>query len=104
MVKAVKSITNPKLNVNLIDMGELTLLFNYGTHIWGFLISDEKQPDLRKKLELVISKFETKYSDYLQQWNGNRDIFVNTKELIEDVFSVSILKSKEKFERQSVKW
>ncbi len=104
VVKAVKSITNPRLNVNLIDMGDLTLLFSYGTHIWGFLISDEKQEDLSEKLALLVSNFETKYSAYLQHWNGNRDIFAGTKDLIEDVFSESTLKSKEKVERELVKW
>ncbi|MHA1131330.1 MAG: hypothetical protein ACTSRC_04970 [Candidatus Helarchaeota archaeon] len=103
VVKALKCITNPDLNVNLIDLGEVQLIFKYGVTIWGFLISDSTQSNLHKKLELLISKFETKYSVYLKSWNGHRDIFAGTKEIIEEIFCNSQKNSIEKFKNELIK-
>ncbi|MFX1294862.1 MAG: hypothetical protein ACFFD2_08415 [Promethearchaeota archaeon] len=86
VVKAIKCITNPDLNVEIIDLGKLQLHFRYGINVWGILITNNKTPHIQDKLEILISQFEEKYKDILKDWNGNRSKFDGAKILIEKIF------------------
>ena len=87
VIKSIQSLINQNLNVKSIDLGLFKLYFNYGMHVWGFLITNKEIQDVNDKLESLISKFEERFGNILEDWDGNSNNFQDTEEIIAAVFN-----------------
>ena len=87
VVKSIQCLIDQNLNVKSIDLGLFKLHFKYGMHVWGFLLTNKKIQDVNDKLESLIFKFEEKFGNILENWDGNRNKFQDTDEIIAAVFN-----------------
>lgn len=53
--------------IKKIKVGETTLLFEYGDHVYGLLFVSERVPFLHHKLKMVIQKVEENFTDAITQ-------------------------------------
>ena len=54
-----------------IDHGDITILLEYGRHIFGALfIKGTQSAEVRAPLKEFVNWFEEKYKDILKNWTG----------------------------------
>ncbi|MFW9878481.1 MAG: hypothetical protein ACFFG0_35820, partial [Candidatus Thorarchaeota archaeon] len=72
-----------------IDHGDITILLEYGEHIFGALfIKGTQSAEIRAPLKDFINWFEEKYKDTLKEWTGALQYFKTdeNKKKIEEMF------------------
>ncbi|NVM36074.1 MAG: hypothetical protein HWN81_10795 [Candidatus Lokiarchaeota archaeon] len=85
----IKEMTKSTETLKKIDHGDITILLEYGSKIFGALfIKGTQSSEVRAPLKDFVQKFENKYKELLKNWTGALHHFVdeeNTK-LVEDIF------------------
>ena len=71
----VSELINSKKQLNVLEKGNVILLFEYGKYLINILIVDEDLKILREKLKQFTSQVEFLYEDYLKKWTGNLGSF-----------------------------
>ena len=72
-----------------IDHGDITILLEYGSKIFGALfIKGTQSSEVRAPLKEFVRKFEEKYKDILKDWTGSLVHFKDEEnnKLIETIF------------------
>lgn len=83
----IKETTKSQDLLKTIDHGDITILIEYGTRIFGALFIKGKQStDIREKLKLFITQFESKYTQVLEDWSGALIHFKDDHKLVEEIF------------------
>jgi len=83
----IKETTKSQDLLKTIDHGDITILIEYGTKIFGALFIKGKQSsDVREKLKSFVSHFESKYTQVLDDWSGALIHFKDDHKLVEDIF------------------
>jgi hypothetical protein len=67
----VKEMTKSAEALKKIDHGDITILLEYGTKIFGALfIKGAQSSEVRAPLKEFVEKFEERYKDILKNWSG----------------------------------
>ena len=85
----IKEMTKSTEALKKIDHGDITILLEYGAHIFGALfIKGTQTTEVRTPLKDFVKKFETQYLHVLRDWSGSLSSFnkdLNDR-LVEDTF------------------
>ncbi len=85
----IKEMTRSTEALKKIDHGDITILLEYGTRIFGALfIKGNQTTEVRTPLKEFVKKFEEQYSHILKDWTGSLGAFnkeLNDK-LIDETF------------------
>jgi len=85
----IKEMTKSTEALKKIDHGDITILLEYGSRIFGALfIKGTQTTEVRTPLKDFVKKFETHYLDVLRDWTGSLSSFnkdLNDR-LVEDTF------------------
>ena len=73
--------------LEVADHQDLKIIFKYGSYSTIVLITDENLRIYHSKLALLIERFENLFQDVLPHWGGNLEVFIPTKQLVEEIFS-----------------
>jgi SUMO ligase MMS21 Smc5/6 complex component len=84
--KALKCMVKSDDNVERIEIGDYKLLFDSGTQVMALLLLKSNEKEIKDKLKTLTTQFEKRCAETLQNWTGNRTIFKDTKNLIENLF------------------
>ncbi|MHA2182041.1 MAG: hypothetical protein ACXAAH_11530 [Promethearchaeota archaeon] len=85
----VKEMTKSTEALKKIDHGDITILIEYGSKIFGALfIKGNQSSEVRAPLKEFVQKFEERYKDILSDWTGALAHFKDedNNKLVEDVF------------------
>jgi hypothetical protein len=85
----VKEMTKSTEALKKIDHGDITILIEYGSKIFGALfIKGTQSSEVRAPLKEFVQKFEERYKDILKDWTGALTHFKDedNNRLVEDVF------------------
>ncbi len=83
----IKETTKSQELLKTIDHGDITILIEYGTRIFGALFIKGKQTaEVRSSLKELVTKFEAKYADVLADWSGALIYFKEDNKLVESIF------------------
>jgi hypothetical protein len=85
----VKEMTKSTEALKKIDHGDITILLEYGTKIFGALfIKGTQSSEVRAPLKEFVEKFEDKYKEILKDWTGALAQFKDedNNKLVEDIF------------------
>ena len=83
----IKEMTKSTEVLKKIDHGDITILLEYGTHIFGALfIKGNESGEVRARLKKFVNEFEMKYSTVLKEWSGALIHFKDDNALVEDIF------------------
>ncbi len=83
----IKEMTKSTEVLKKIDHGDITILLEYGKHIFGALfIKGIESPEVRGHLKEFVKTFEEKYSEVLKDWSGALIYFKDDAKLVEDIF------------------
>ncbi|MFX1312555.1 MAG: hypothetical protein ACFFHD_08090 [Promethearchaeota archaeon] len=85
----VKEMTKSTEALKKIDHGDITILLEYGTKIFGALfIKGTQSSEVRMPLKEIVQKFEEKYKNVLKDWTGSLTQFNSEedKKLVEEIF------------------
>ncbi len=74
--------------LKVVDHQDVKIIFEYGTYSTIALIVDENFKIYHSKLTLLIAKFENLFQDFLSHWSGEVEVFIPSRRLIEEIFSV----------------
>ncbi|MFX1486093.1 MAG: hypothetical protein ACFFBS_03130 [Promethearchaeota archaeon] len=83
----VKETTRSRDLLRTIDHGDITLLIEYGNHVFAALLADRETSDLRLKLRNLVAGFEEKYSSMLYSWDGDVSPFQKETEWVKQLFA-----------------
>jgi hypothetical protein len=85
----IKEMTKSTEALKKIDHGDITILLEYGTRVFGALfIKGNQTTEVRAPLKDFVKKFETQYLDILKEWTGSLSSFnkeLNDR-LVEETF------------------
>ncbi|UCC19387.1 MAG: hypothetical protein JSV62_14980 [Promethearchaeota archaeon] len=85
----IKEMTKSAEVLKKIDHGDITILLEYGEHIFGALfIKGTQSAEIRAPLKDFVNWFEEKYKDILKEWTGALQYFKTdeNKNKIEEMF------------------
>ncbi|MFX1455520.1 MAG: hypothetical protein ACFFDB_09130 [Promethearchaeota archaeon] len=85
----VKEMTKSTEALKKIDHGDITILLEYGTKIFGALfIKGTQSSEVRAPLKEFVEKFEERYKEILKDWTGALSYFKDedNNKLVEDIF------------------
>jgi hypothetical protein len=85
----IKEMTKSTEALKKIDHGDITILIEYGSKIFGALfIKGTQSSEVRAPLKEFVEKFEERYKDILKDWTGALSAFKedDNDKLVEDVF------------------
>ncbi len=85
----VKEMTKSTEALKKIDHGDITILIEYGTKIFGALfIKGAQSSEVRAPLKEFVEKFEERYKDILRDWSGALAHFKDDEnnKLVKDIF------------------
>ena len=83
----IKETTKSQELLKTIDHGDITILIEYGTRIFGALFIKGKQTtEVRSSLKELVTTFEAKYADVLSDWSGALIYFKEDNKLVESIF------------------
>ena len=83
----IKETTKSQELLKTIDHGDITILIEYGKHIFGALFIKGKQTtEVRSSLKELVTTFEAKYADVLTDWSGALIYFKEDNKLVESIF------------------
>lgn len=83
----IKETTKSQELLKTIDHGDITILIEYGTRIFGALFVKGKQTtEVRSSLKELVTTFEDKYADVLADWSGALIYFKEDNKLVESIF------------------
>ncbi len=83
----IKETTKSQELLKTIDHGDITILIEYGTRIFGALFIKGKQTtEVRSSLKELVTTFEAKYADVLADWSGALIYFKEDNKLVESIF------------------
>jgi len=83
----IQETTHATQTLNTIDHGDITIMIEYGKHIFGALFIKGKQSsEIRAQLKEFIAKFEKKHEKILDDWSGSLGEFRQDHLLAEEVF------------------
>lgn len=85
----IKEMTKSTEVLKKIDHGDITILIEYGSRIFGALfIKGTQSSEVRAPLKEFVEKFEERYKDILKDWTGALSPFKDedNDKLVEDVF------------------
>jgi len=83
----IKETTKSQELLKTIDHGDITILIEYGKHIFGALFIKGKQTtEVRSSLKELVTTFEAKYADVLADWSGALIYFKEDNKLVESIF------------------
>ncbi len=85
----VKEMTKSAETLKKIDHGDITILLEYGSKIFGALfIKGAQSSEVRAPLKEFVEKFEERYKDILKDWSGALAHFKDedNNKLVEDIF------------------
>jgi hypothetical protein len=83
----IKEMTKSTEALKKIDHGDITILIEYGTRIFGALfIKGTQTAEVRSPLKEFVNKFEAKYHDVLKEWTGALQHFKDDAQLVNDIF------------------
>ncbi|MFW9895658.1 MAG: hypothetical protein ACFFD7_07630 [Candidatus Thorarchaeota archaeon] len=85
----VKEMTKSTEVLKKIDHGDITILLEYGTKIFGALfIKGTQSSEVRAPLKEFVEKFEERYKEILKDWTGALSYFKDedNNKLVEDIF------------------
>jgi hypothetical protein len=83
----IKETTKSQELLKTIDHGDITILIEYGTRIFGALFVKGKQTtEVRSSLRELVTRFEAKYADVLADWSGALIYFKEDNKLVESIF------------------
>jgi len=85
----VKEMTKSAEALKKIDHGDITILLEYGSKIFGALfIKGTQSSEVRAPLKEFVQKFEELYKDILKDWSGALAHFKDedNNKLVEDIF------------------
>lgn len=83
----VKETTKSTELLKTIDHGDITILIEYGTNIFGALfIKGNQTTEIRNQLKKYITQFENKHKALLMDWNGILTPFRDSNQLVEEIF------------------
>ena len=84
------SIIRSKNFVRVVDHQDLKLIFAYGEYATLVLIATENLHIYHQKLAHLMQLFEDSFQNTLPNWDGKLDIFLPTKQLIQQVFELKV--------------
>ncbi|MFX1453210.1 MAG: hypothetical protein ACFFCM_20420, partial [Promethearchaeota archaeon] len=82
----IAEIIQSKQTLKVMDHQDLKILFEYGTYSTIALIAYENLKIYQSKLDSLIKQFENLFQDVLSNWNGETELFLPSKRLIEEIF------------------
>ena len=70
-----------------IDHGDITILIEYGTNIFGALfVKGTQTSEERASLREFVSRFEAKNPEILKDWSGSLHKFKDDDLLVQEIF------------------
>ena len=83
-------------SIKSLDRGDFKLLIEHGreTDIFGVVISDKEDIDVRRKLIEITNEFERTYKDNLLDFDGNVELFQEFKNFILSKFPSQLITPK----------
>ncbi len=86
----VKETTKSTEFLQTIEHGDITILIEYGEHLFGALfIKGNQTSEIRTQLRKFVSQFEEQYKETLEDWGGELKPFKDANQLVEQIFSTS---------------
>ena len=83
----IKETTKSTQLLKTIDHGDITILLEYGPHVFGALIIKGNQTtEIRDQLRKFITTFELKHRKVLPKWNGMLAPFKDDNLLVKEIF------------------
>ena len=83
----IKETTKSTQLLKTIDHGDITILLEYGPHVFGALIIKGNQTtEIRDQLRKFITTFELKHRKVLPKWNGMLAPFKEDNLLVKEIF------------------
>lgn len=73
--KVISSLIDSEKQLDMVDHGDVLLLFDYGKYLINVLIVEEPLEILRVKLKKFTEAIEIIYEDELAEWDGNLERF-----------------------------
>jgi hypothetical protein len=83
----LQNILSEDANLKVISRGSDVVLREEGKNIIGLLVVEQELEILKYILKQLVQRFEEYYSDILEDWSGEIDLFEPTKHLVDDIFS-----------------
>ena len=72
--------------LKVVDHQDVKIVFEYGTYSTLALVAFENLRIYHSKLASLIEKFENLFQDTLANWKGETEVFIPSKQLIEETF------------------
>ena len=87
----VKETTKSTEFLQTIEHGDITILIEYGRHLFGALfIKGNQTSEIRTQLRQFVSQFEEQYKETLEGWGGELQPFKDANQLVEHIFTKTI--------------
>jgi hypothetical protein len=84
----MNSVMVDKGKIRVISRGADKFLLNEGEKIIGILVVEQELEILKYFLKELVRQFEEFYAHILTNWNGNIELFMPTKHLVDNIFSI----------------
>ncbi len=86
----IKETTKSTDVLKKIDHGDITILIEYGTNIFGALfVKGTQTSEERASLKEFVTRFEGKYPEVLKEWTGALEAFKDDEQLLHEIFKES---------------
>ncbi|MFX0136625.1 MAG: hypothetical protein ACFFDN_23505 [Candidatus Hodarchaeota archaeon] len=86
ITQMVTSLIQSKEHLEIVDHGDVKIMFEYGRNIVNVLIVDEVLEILKNKLKNLTNDIENLYQDVLSSWDGNLSAFTLLESIIQQNF------------------
>ncbi|MHA1438804.1 MAG: hypothetical protein ACTSPD_14635 [Promethearchaeota archaeon] len=83
----IKETTHSTQALKIIDHGDISIMIEYGNHIFcALFIKGKQSSELRAQMKEFVNQFEAKHSDVLVDWNGSLSHFKDDHLMVEKIF------------------
>ena len=91
ITSGIQSTIESSEKVQAIDLGDTTLIIKHGKFVFGVLFATENTISLHQKLNIFIEKFEKKFANILDGWDGEVTSFSTDAIhlILDDIFRFS---------------
>ncbi|NVM03753.1 MAG: hypothetical protein HWN67_15595 [Candidatus Helarchaeota archaeon] len=86
ITQMVSNLIQSKEHLEIVDHGDVKIMFDYGHNIVNVLIVDEVLEILKNKLKNLTKDIENLYQDVLSSWDGNLSAFTLLETIIQQNF------------------
>lgn len=88
VTQTITTLIKSKEHLEIVDHGDVKIMFEYGRNIINVLIVDEAIDILKEKLKKLTDDIENLYQDVLSSWDGNLSSFALLDTIIHENFEI----------------